>query len=194
MRVNEIFYSIQGEGAHTGTPAIFVRLSGCNLRCPFCDTSHFVHREMTEDKIADEVSRYPAKLVVITGGEPALQLTPTLIVKLHELGKKVAIETNGTMTVPYNVDWVTVSPKSAFVGKAGDVVIKQADEVKVVFDGKTLYADPTFGIGAKHYYIQPCDTGDASKNEEILRFCIEFIKANPKWKLSLQTQKILKVQ
>lgn len=194
MRVNEIFYSIQGEGAHTGQSAIFIRLSGCNLRCPFCDTEHQPYQDLTEDEIASEIAKYPANLVVITGGEPTLQLTTTLIIKIHELGKQVAIETNGTRPVPHNVDWVTVSPKSAFVGMTGDVVLKQAQEVKIVFDGKTLYADPTFGITAAHYFIQPCDTGDEERNREIINLCVEFVKNNPKWRLSLQTQKILNVR
>lgn len=194
MRVNEIFYSIQGEGAHTGEAAIFLRLSGCNLRCSFCDTEHQPYQDLTEDEIASEIAKYPASLVVITGGEPTLQLTTSLIDKLHEIGKTVAIETNGTREVPRNVDWVTVSPKSAFVGNIGEPVIKTAQEVKVVFDGKHLYADPSFGITAAHYFIQPCDTGNEERNREIIEQCVSFVKNNPQWKLSLQTQKILKVR
>ena len=194
MRVNEIFYSIQGEGAHTGEAAIFLRLSGCNLRCPFCDTIHEPSTEMDEMEIVTRICRYPANLVVITGGEPTLQLTESLIAKLHEKGKRVAIETNGTRPVPKNIDWVTVSPKSPFVGNAGTPILKAAQEVKVVFDGYHLMSDPSFGITAAHYFIQPCDTGDKKRNEEIIRLCVEFIKNNPQWKLSLQTQKILKVR
>ena len=194
MRVNEIFYSIQGEGAQTGQPAIFVRFSGCNLDCHFCDTDHQPYRELTEDKIVREIAAYPANLVVVTGGEPTLQLTETLVDKIHSLGKRVAIETNGTRSVPCNVDWVTVSPKSAFVGEVGKPILERADEVKIVFDGKTLYADPTFGIVASHYFIQPCDTGDEVRNREIISECVEFIKENPKWRLSLQIHKIINIR
>lgn len=192
MRVNEIFYSIQGEGAHAGEAAIFVRLSGCNLNCPFCDTEHQSYQELTEDEIMSEIAKYPAVLVVITGGEPALQLTEDLIKKIHILGKYVAVETNGTRQLPVGIDWVTISPKSIFVGDSGMPVLKSAHEVKVVYDG---YTDPTtFGIDAAFYFIQPCDTGNEQKNKEIISQCVEFIKKSPKWKLSLQTQKILNVR
>lgn len=193
MKINEIFYSIQGEGYHTGTPAVFVRFSGCNLRCPFCDTDFNNYKEMTEEEIVAEVCKYPATLCVITGGEPSLQLTETLVHKLQAHGKYVAVETNGTGELPDDVDWVTCSPKTAFV-KNGELKYKFADEVKVVFDFKTLYADPTFGVEADFYYCQPCDTGDKERNKEIMKQCVEFVKNNPKWRLSLQTQKILEVR
>lgn len=194
MRVNEIFYSIQGEGAHSGEAAIFVRFSGCNLKCPFCDTDHQPYQDLTEEEIVRQVTEYPAKLVVITGGEPTLQLTESLVDKLHEAGKTVAIETNGTRPVPHNVDWITVSPKAAYLGEVARPVIKTADEVKIVLDGIHTYDDPTFGITAAHYCVQPCDTGDAQRNREITDLCIDFVKDNPAWRLSLQTQKILNVR
>ena len=194
MRVNEIFYSIQGEGAHSGEAAIFLRLSGCNLRCHFCDTEHQPYQNHTEDEICAEIAKYPASLVVITGGEPTLQLTRSLVDKIHDLGKMVAIETNGTREVPRNVDWVTVSPKAPFVGEIGKPVIKTAQEVKIVLDDLHTYDDPTFGIVAARYFVQPCDTGDEQRNREIIEHCVNFVKANPKWKLSLQTQKILRVR
>lgn len=190
MKVNEIFYSIQGEGFHAGEAAVFIRFAGCNLSCPFCDTNHHPFKEMTEDEICAEVEKYPSRLVVITGGEPTLQLTASLVGKLHRLHRDVAIETNGTREIPNGVDWVTVSPKNDFVSN-GKPVIKRADEVKIVFDGTNI---PTKDICALHYYIQPCDTGDAERNKEILVQCVEFIKNNPSWKLSLQQQKILNVR
>lgn len=195
MRVNEIFYSIQGEGFHAGEPAVFIRLSGCNLKCQFCDTEHQTFKEMTEDEICFEVAKYPARLVVVTGGEPTLQLTPSLVGALHRIWKEVAIETNGTNPIPCGVDWVTVSPKSPYVGEIGNPVVKVAQEVKVVMDGEHWPKDLTFGISALHYYIQPCDTGDAGKNKRIIAECVEFVKKNPKqWKLSIQQQKILNVR
>ena len=196
MRVNEIFYSIQGEGAHTGEAAIFVRLAGCNLRCEFCDTKHEGYKVLTEDEIVREIAKYPyqCKLVVITGGEPTLQLTESLIAKIQEIGKAVAVETNGTRAIPKGVDWVTVSPKAPFEGEKGNPIITTAQEVKVVFDGINMPDDPTFGITAAHYFIQPCDTGNEAWNREIINKCVQFIKLNPTWKLSLQTQKILRVR
>lgn len=194
MRVNEIFYSIQGEGAHSGEAAIFLRLSGCNLRCSFCDTEHQPYQDLTEDEICAEIAKYPASLVVITGGEPTLQLTRSLVDKIHDLGKMVAIETNGTRPVPRGVDWVTVSPKSLFVGEIGKPFIKTAQEVKIVLDDLHTYDDPTFGITAAHYFVQPCDTSDEARNRDIINRCVNFVKENPLWRLSLQTQKILRVR
>lgn len=194
MRINEIFYSIQGEGANTGEAAVFVRFSGCNLRCAFCDTEHWRHTDMSEEEITEQVAKYPARLVVLTGGEPTLQLTETLIDKLHSLGKRIAVETNGTRPVPKGVDWVTVSPKEAFVGSLGRLAIKRAEEVKIVLDDEHCYRDATCGIEAKHYFVQPCDTSDRERNEAIIRRCIDFVKRNPKWRLSLQTHKILGIR
>ena len=193
MKVNEIFYSLQGEGFNTGTPAIFVRLSGCNLDCPFCDTDHISGKEMTEGEIIEEVSRYKAQLVVITGGEPALQLTESLVEMLHLLGKTVAVETNGTVELPKNVDWITLSPKDAFLGEKATPVLKYADELKLIFDDKNepkLYQN----ININHRFLQPCDTGDASKNKEIIQKTIEYCKEHPEWRLSLQTHKILNIR
>lgn len=191
MKVNEIFYSIQGEGVHTGTPAVFVRFSGCNLKCDFCDTIHQDGTLCTEDEIVQEVAKYPANLVVITGGEPALQLTQSLVDKINTLGKHVAVETNGTRPLP-KVDWITISPKEAYVGKVGTPTLTIANEVKVIFDGIHEVSD--YGISATHYYLQPCDTADKEKNKEIISGAVQFVKDNPKWKLSLQTQKILNVR
>lgn len=192
MKVNEIFHSLQGEGFNTGKAAVFVRLAGCNLQCPFCDTSHTAYEEMTEEQIADCLAQYSANLVVITGGEPALQLTSSLIDRLHAKRKTVAVETNGTLPLPENVDWITVSPKQDFVGEAGKCVITRANEVKVIFDGEHQVSD--FGITAEHYFVQPCDTGNLSKNRKIRNLCIDFVKNNPKWRLSLQTHKLLGIR
>lgn len=191
MKVNEIFYSLQGEGYYTGTAAVFVRLSGCNLRCPFCDTDHQHGTEMTEEEIATAVAAFPAKHVVITGGEPSLFLTASLIDLLHAAGKCVAVETNGTHPLPENVDWITLSPKDAFVANAAPT-IRRCDEIKVVFDGSPINDYPD--IEATHFFIQPCDTGDAQRNAAITAACIEHIKKNPKWRLSLQTHKITNIQ
>jgi len=194
MRVNELFYSLQGEGRNTGCAAIFLRLSGCNLNCPFCDTNHKPYTELTEEQIASQVSAYPASLVVITGGEPALQVTSHLIDLLHAAGKTVAIETNGTRLLPDNIDWVTVSPKHSYTGAAGTPVLNEANEVKVVFDGEHDPEEQRFGIKAAYYYLQPCDTGDPARNAEIAAQCVEYIKSHPEWTLSLQTHKLLNIR
>ena len=199
MKVNEIFYSLQGEGFNTGTPAIFVRLSGCNLDCPFCDTDHISGKEMTEGEIIEEVSRYKAQLVVVTGGEPALQLTESLVEMLHLLGKTVAVETNGTVELPRNVDWITLSPKDAFLGDMAKPIIKYADELKLIFtEDMCKDARPCVStyenININHRFLQPCDTGDASRNAEIIQKTIDYCKEHPEWRLSLQTHKILNIR
>lgn len=195
MKVNEIFYTLQGEGYHSGTPAVFVRLSGCNLQCPFCDTQHETGIDMGEAEIVAAVKRYPARMVVVTGGEPALQLTESLVDALHAAHKVVAVETNGTHPLPKNVDWVTLSPKSAFVDGAV-VVLTRADEVKVIYDGRH---DPDIQLPTSDFqlptlrFLQPCDTGDPVRNAQITAATVEYIKRHPEWRLSLQTHKMINI-
>lgn len=193
MKVNEIFYSLQGEGVFTGRPAVFVRFATCNLRCPFCDTHFSTYKEMSETEIVDSVCALSTKchFVVLTGGEPTLQVNDKLIDLLQMNGFFVAMETNGTNPVPYNMNWVTCSPKEGFA-KGGKVRLTHCNELKLVFDDKHDVSD--YNIVADHYYLQPCDTGIQEENDRILRKCVEYIKTNPKWKLSLQTQKIIGVQ
>lgn len=191
-RINEIFYSLQGEGRWAGKAAIFIRFSGCNLKCPFCDTDFSGYVTMTVQEIIDTISQYkPCNFVVLTGGEPTLQVDATFVTRLHMEGFYVSMETNGTRPVPSNVDWITVSPKQAYV-ENGETAITKANEVKVVYDGKN---EPmTYGIQAEEYYVQPCDTGFLKPNSDIIERCVDYVKRNPHWRLSLQQQKILKVR
>lgn len=191
MKINEIFYSLQGEGAFTGTPSVFIRLAGCNLKCPFCDTEHNPFIEMSEAKILDEIFKYPAKHIVITGGEPLLQLTCSFVERLRILNFFVQIETNGTKDKDVNADWVTCSPKFEFCPNA-KLALKKINELKVVYSGQDMSIYD--GIEADVYYLQPCDTKNKKTNKQNLSKAISFIKKNPKWKLSLQTQKILNVR
>ena len=188
MRVNEIFYSLQGEGFFTGTPAVFVRLSGCNMRCPFCDTDHKGWREMTVGEIVGAVAGYPSRHAVVTGGEPSLQLTEELVEALHAAGFFVQVETNGTGALPGNVDWVTCSPKGA------PLALLRADELKVVFEGKEGEDFSVYdAFEARHRFLQPCDTGDAARNAVIVASCVDFIKGNQSRRLSLQTHKLIAI-
>lgn len=193
MKINEIFYSLQGEGYYTGTPSVFVRLSGCNLRCPFCDTDHQRGTDLSEDEIVRRVAAHPARHVVVTGGEPSLFLTDTLIDRLHACGKYVAVETNGTHPLPPAVDWITLSPKDAFVeGAEARVVLRRCDEIKLVFTGRPL---PTYpDLQATHRFLQPCDVGDDEQNKRLLAQTVDYCLAHPEWRLSLQTHKIIGVQ
>lgn len=190
MKVNEIFYSLQGEGFFTGTPAVFLRLSGCNLRCPFCDTAHETFTEMSVAEIVEAVSQYPARHIVITGGEPSLRITPELIDALHAVNFFIQIETNGTRPIPSGIDWITCSPKNA------DVVLTRVDELKIVYTGpESEDSIPTLAsrIEAAHRFVQPCDTGVAARNSSILASCISFLKQHPAWRLSLQTHKLINI-
>lgn len=198
MKVNEIFHSLQGEGRFTGTPAVFVRLSGCNLNCWFCDTEFHSFKEMTEDEIIAEILRYPSRNVVITGGEPTLQLTASLTTKLHAEGFFIMLETNGTKPLPEGceIDWITCSPK--LQGPSSSSIhplhIQRIDELKVVYEGNCQDMSVYDDIIASEYRLQPCSTRDKQKDTFITSQTIEFILAHPKWNLSLQTHKILGVR
>ena len=155
---------------------------------------------MSEAEIVTEVAKYPARHVVVTGGEPALQLTESLVDALHAAGKYVAVETNGTHPLPENVDWVTLSPKSTFVDGA-EVVLTRADEIKVVYDG---IHDPTMHLSNFQFsifnfqfptlhFLQPCDTGNPEDNARITNATVDYIKSHPMWRLSLQIHKILNI-
>ena len=194
-RVNDIFYSLQGEGHNTGRAAVFVRFAGCNLRCPFCDTEFDSFREMTGEDIVTEMARYPARFAVLTGGEPTLQVDEAFVDLLHQHGFEVAMESNGTRPAPTNLDWLTVSPKS-LPPTPSRRKGRTPDELKVIFtsaeDVEQQSAWLPFlreGAGGS-LYLQPCDTGDAERNALITQRCIEYIKEHPQWRLSLQTHKL----
>lgn len=198
-RINEIFYSLQGEGRHTGCAALFIRFSGCNLQCPFCDTDFVSYESLTAAEIVarafaclpshlchpvDAASR---PMVVLTGGEPTLQADDALIDQLHAAGFRViAMESNGTKEPPAGLDWLTVSPKER-------VLVRRCDELKVLFDGIN---DPGRwdDIEATYRYLQPCDVGDGDRNRQLTDACIQYIKEHPQWRLSLQTHKFLGIR
>lgn len=179
-KINEIFYSLQGEGYHTGTPAVFIRFSGCNLRCPFCDTRHEQGTEMSDEAILAEVAQYPAQTVILTGGEPALWIDEELIELLHRTGKYICIETNGTRPLPEGIDWVTCSPKPG-----GPLRIERMDEVKVVYEGQELA--PYEALPARHFFLQPC----SGKN---IPETVDCVMRHPRWRLSLQTHKLIDIR
>ena len=184
-RVNEIFYSLQGEGYWTGTPMVFVRLSGCNLRCPFCDTDHSAFREMTAAEIVAEALRLSSgcRRLCLTGGEPALQLDAELVRAFHDAGFVIHLETNGTRLLPEGVDWITLSPKYQAV------VLPRADEVKLVLSEGT---DPSRweAFPAAWHFLQPCDQGGVMNTRE----CLDYLLEHPQWRLSLQTHKLLNIR
>ena len=201
MRVNETFISLQGEGYFTGTPAFFLRLSGCNLKCPFCDTNHQAYKEMSEEEIVEAASCEKPRHIVITGGEPALQLTKSLVDKLHAAGFFIQVETNGTLPLPEGIDWVTCSPKSKTLSNSpskGENL--KIDELKVLFMGDGTDPDGFIspllsrGRGTLRLFLQPLDTGNDMQNRIILRDTIAYIMQHPRWRLSLQTHKLLGIK
>ncbi|MBO4624102.1 MAG: radical SAM protein [Bacteroidales bacterium] len=196
-KVNEIFYSLQGEGYWTGTPMVFVRLSGCNLQCPFCDTDHVAFTQLSASAIVEEALKLgeECRRICLTGGEPSLQADEALLQAFHEAGFTVHMETNGTHALPAGVDWITLSPKEQVAGLKGNgtVVIPKADEIKLVL---APGVDPSAwaSFPATWHFLQPCDVSDPVRNREILRQTIDYIHTHPLWRLSLQTHKLLGIR
>ena len=179
-KINEIFYSLQGEGYFTGTAAVFLRFSGCNRRCEFCDTDFSNATEMTADEIIESISRFQARHLVITGGEPTLQLDSDLVRAIQSARFFIQIETNGTMPVPTGVDWVTCSPKEA------PWQVDRIDELKVVFQGQDVEILARL-LPAPRHYLQPCSGSNIPET-------VAYILDHPHWKLSLQTHKLIDIQ
>lgn len=204
--VKEIFYSLQGEGAQAGRPAVFCRFAGCNLWsgrekdrssaiCRFCDTDfvgtdgigggHFSTPEMLVKKVK---SYWPKNLsneypyVICTGGEPLLQLDDDLIIAFHLEGIEIAIETNGTIPVPNGVDWICVSPKAGT-----DVVVQEGNEIKLVYPQEGNHPEEFQDNNFDHFFLQPKDEEGSSNTKKTVQYCLD----NPMWKLSLQTHKLL---
>ena len=198
--VKEIFHTLQGEGAQSGMPAVFLRFSGCNLwsgreadrataQCTFCDTD-FVGgtKYKSAESLAQAVNAFwpkdqANKWVVITGGEPLLQLDAPLIDALHALDFRIAIESNGTLEAPAGIDWICISPKA-------DNALKQTkgDELKLVYPQKEIAPADVEHLEFTHYFLQPMDGPDQAANiEKAVAYC----KAHPQWRLSLQTHKMI---
>lgn len=195
-KINEIFYSLQGEGHHTGYPSVFIRFSGCNLQCPFCDTHHNDGVVMSDTDIIRAINLYKADWVVLTGGEPSLWIDSDFIRLIKQAtGKKVAIETNGTHEIPDGIDWVTVSPKTGIKDMIGDAEIKvdRANEIKVVDVGQDL--DGYFDLPCRGedtlMYLQPCYVADARVRESNTLRTVRRVLEDPRWTLSLQTHRYL---
>ena len=206
--VKEIFYTLQGEGANTGKPAVFCRFAGCNLWsgreedrasavCNFCDTD-FVGTDgtgggkfSTAAELADAVTgAWPGsdahRFVVCTGGEPLLQLDAAAIDALHARGFRVAIETNGTIAPPANIDWICVSPKAD-----APLALDRGDELKLVFPQDRARPERFESLAFRHFFLQPMD---GPQREANTRGAIDYCLAHPRWRLSLQSHKIVGIR
>jgi len=205
--VKEIFYTLQGEGFHTGRPAVFCRFSGCNLWtgreedrhravCAFCDTDFvgvgpdggkFADADLLADRVAATwpVGSHGSRFVVCTGGEPLLQLDNELIKAFHARGFEVAVETNGTQPVPEGIDWICVSPKAN-----APLRLLNGNELKLVYPQVEPEAQPERfeGLAFDHFSLQPMDGPNLSAN---MHRAVEYCLAHPRWRLSLQTHKLL---
>lgn len=190
-KINEIFESLQGEGFFTGTPSLFIRFSGCNLKCPFCDTRHQDGRMWALEDLISEVKKSALLHVVLTGGEPGLFVDKPLIEALHGCDKFVCIETNGTQALPSEIDWITLSPKIDIFPDIS-LALQSADELKVVYQGQDL--SQYDNIRAPHRYLQPCDSGNPEENSKNIKQTIAMCMAHPTWSLSLQTHKIIGIR
>ena len=206
--VKEIFYTLQGEGANTGRPAVFCRFAGCNLWtgreedrakaiCTFCDTDFlgtngpgggkFITAEALAGAVAATwpVSSAPRarRFVVCTGGEPLLQLDEALVGALHHAGFEIAIETNGTQIPPPGIDWICMSPKSG-----APLVLTHGQELKLVFPQLGAEPERFEQLDFQHFFLQPMDSPQRERNTQLaVRYCLE----HPQWRLSLQTHKLL---
>jgi 7-carboxy-7-deazaguanine synthase (Cx14CxxC type) len=206
--VKEIFYTLQGEGIRAGTPSVFCRFSGCNLWsgreadraasiCQFCDTDFvgtdgtsggkFTHASELASIIASMwPANKPNRYVVLTGGEPLLQVDGALIDALHALNFKVAVETNGTIVAPPGIDWICVSPKAG-----AEWIQKTGHELKLVYPQPLLMPSMIKNTGFEHYLLQPMDGPDQKPNTVK---AIDYCQKNPEWRLSVQTHKILEIR
>ena len=204
--VKEIFYTLQGEGANAGTPAVFLRFAGCNLWsgrekdrasaiCRFCDTQ-FVGVDgggggkfRTASALANAVvKQWPTRMksqrfVVCTGGEPLLQLDKPLIAALHAKGFRIAIETNGTLQPPPGIDWICVSPKAR-----APLALTRGDELKLVFPQLGGEPERYEKLAFKHFFLQPMDS---PRRTHHTRLAVAYCKSHPRWRLSLQTHKLI---
>jgi 7-carboxy-7-deazaguanine synthase len=198
-QVNEIFYSIQGEGYWSGRPAVFCRFSGCNLWngqeqdraaaiCTFCDTTFVDYEEFSLDQLVDEVSlRWPSNtsgqpMVVFTGGEPLRQLDERLVDGLKMEGFYTALETNGTLPLEARVDWVCVSPKTP------SLRITSGDELKLVYPQQRIVPWMFTGLNFDHFWLSPMDGPNLQENTEAaFRYCLD----HPQWRLNIQTHKVI---
>lgn len=194
LKVNEIFYSLQGEGANMGKAAIFIRLSNCNRNCWFCDTEWQSGLEKTIEEIRQEIAAYPSQMIIWTGGEPTLQLNEEVLAHFSDYYN--CIETNGTNPVPKGIDYITCSPKVGV--ETLNKNFSFVNEFRYPIDKNTAPPAIEDLPKADNYFLSPIFTGLEKErhelNSENVEYCIDFVRKHPQWRLSLQIHKLLKIQ
>ena len=192
LKVKEIFYSLQGEGGRQGAASIFIRLSGCNLNCDFCDTDYSGGVDMSWEQILLQIRQYPCEWIIWTGGEPTLQLTDECLLFFKQAGFRQAIESNGYNRLSDLLDYTVVSPKGNT-----DYALKinpQVDEVRLpVRDNGPIPSFETLPE-AKFYFLSPIFTENQAKTYANIDYCVQQVKQNTGWRLSLQMHKWIGIQ
>jgi len=207
--VKEVFYSLQGEGFHSGRPAIFCRMSKCNLWtgreadradavCQFCDTDFIGTDGQNGGKFSDAealcqhlLQFWPQNasvnpFVVLTGGEPLLQVDDALVQALHAHHFEIAVETNGTKSAPDNIDWICMSPKAN-----APIILDSGHELKLVYPQPELMPEKVADLNFEYFYLQPMDDKDPQVSQSNIKQAVDYCLKNPQWSLSLQTHKLL---
>lgn len=187
----EIFHSVQGEGVHAGIPHVFIRFGKCNLQCEWCDTDFEIFEEMTAAQILSQVSQYPSKRLILTGGEPMLNDLWPLQRVFKSRGYTLSCESNGTVEIPDGLlDWICISPKDQMYPQV-KIRQRKGDELKCVYVGQDLSMYDELKLGFTHHFLQPCymDNESVEWNGKNFALTETVVKENPTWRLSLQTHK-----
>jgi organic radical activating enzyme len=194
LNVNEIFYSLQGEGARMGEASIFIRLTGCNMKCHYCDTDFSEGNDMNYGQILSKIKQYPAcKWIVWTGGEPTLQLTDEILMFFKKQGYLQAIESNGRKKLSDLLDYKVVSPKGMDTSYAKDVNA-EVDEIRLpAKKGMVIPPIDSFPV-AKHYFLSPIFTPGMRSTNSNIAYCVKYIQKHPEWRLSVQMHKMIGIK
>ena len=191
LTVNEIFYSLQGEGGRSGQASIFIRLTQCNLACDFCDTDFANGDEMSVDDILEHISQYPCRWIIWTGGEPTIQLRNEHLAIFRDKGYKQAIETNGTRIVPSLIDYITCSPKKNYARIKE--LLPRVNEIRIPIKVGDSISNISVFPKADNYFLSPIFDGNII-NQPNVDYCVEAIKNNTDWSLSLQIHKLIHIE
>ncbi len=191
LTVNEIFYSLQGEGGRVGEASIFIRLTKCNLACAFGDTDFAEGADMTIDEILEAIRVYPCKWIIWTGGEPTIQLKDEHLAVFRKHGYKQAIETNGTRNVPSLIDYISCSPKQDYANIK--TRIPAVNEIRIPIKVGDTVPDISIFPKAGNYFLSPIFDAD-KVNTENVNYCVDLVKRHPAWRLSLQVHKLIHIE